>query len=149
MINACTQTTMRFFYSKMRNFTVLPKRSFVFFYSKIPNFTAAPKQLSDFFTAKYNTIYNWVQYKIQFWKPYSNSYLLSSEVELFACCSLLVSFCPLLVSFPRCSLVFFRCALIFARCSFNALLVASMHWGINLPLKKTPPPFRQALPLNL
>ena len=132
-----------FFLQQDAKFYGFTQTVFCFFYSKIPNFTAAPKQLSDFFTAKYNTIYNWVQYKIQFWKPYSNSYLLSSEVELFACCSLLVSFCLLLVSFPRYSLVFVRCSLIFARCS---LLVCI---GVSTFPSKRPPPFRQALPLNL
>ena len=126
MINACTQTTIRFLYSKIRNFTVLPKRSFVFFTAKYQILQQHPNRYLIF-----------LQQNTKFWKLYSNSYLLSCEVELFACCSLLASFCPLLVSFSRCSLVFVRCSLIFARCSFNALLVASMHWGINLLLKKT------------
>ena len=43
--NACTQATNRFsFCSKMRNFTVVPKRLFVFFYPEIQNFTNAPER---------------------------------------------------------------------------------------------------------
>ena len=138
----------------------VPKQPCVFFTARCEILRFYPNGLLFFFTAKYQILQlhpnsyliflqqNTIQYTIE----YNTKYNFENRTQIAICFPARLNF--LLVAryslvFARCSLVFFRCSLIFARCSFNALLVASMHWGINLPLKKTPPPFRQALPLNL
>ena len=52
--NACTQAAIRFFYTKIRNFLILPKRSFVF-YSEIRNFTVIPKRPFAFYSEMQNS----------------------------------------------------------------------------------------------